>query len=83
LQRQLIRTRGGKEVSSELSQSRLAVRYEKENVEKGEGNDCKIRPPTDGYGAIGTIHDLVGRGGDNAVRVAHYVATRGNLLKRQ
>jgi hypothetical protein len=82
-QRTLIRTRGGKEVSSDRSQWRVTVRYGKANVENGEGNGCKIRSPTDAYSAIGTNDDRVVRGGDNVVHVAHYVATRGNLLKRQ
>jgi hypothetical protein len=33
---------------------------------KEGSDDRKIRPPTDAYGAIGTNHNFVGRGGDNA-----------------
>jgi hypothetical protein len=53
------------------------------NTEKGESDDREIRPPAEAYGAIGTIHDRVVRGGGNVGHVAHYGTANGNPLKRQ
>ena len=49
----------------------------------GESDACEIRPPTDADSTIGTIHDCVGRGGDDVGHVAHYGSASGNPLKRQ
>src|SRR5215213_9877736 len=53
------------------------------STKEEKANACEIRPPTDAYGAIGTIHDRVSRGGGNAGHVAHYGTASANPLKRQ